>query len=272
MAGLRLVASIREFMRAPVGAAVIVETNLVWCASPSLGGSTGWGSPSGTQVERVMGVVAAIFHPSIGPQLDIVLDGHRLEHVSPAAVMAIFDWTRRHLDALKRRIRRQVGVPPPGIGGMLLSGMLPMLGNPYRFQIVSTPEAAYRAVLGSDGDALRQRIAGYVDAVHRTPPVVAELRMLLRARQGSLTLDAAARELGRSPRSLQRELDAGDTSFREEQMRARTSAVAEILATSDDKIAAVAAHVGLSVTALNRLVRERIGSSVDAWRRRLRNR
>jgi AraC-like DNA-binding protein len=260
-------------MRNPVGAGVIVETNLVWCASPTLGGSTGWGSPSGTQAERVMNVVAALFDPSIGPQVDIILDGYRLEHVSPAAVMAIFDWTRRNLDALKQRIRRQVGVPPPGVGGLLLSGMLPMLGNPYCFQVVSTPEAAYRAVLGDDGDALREELAAHINSADRTPPIVVELRALLRAHQGNLALEAAARQIGRSPRSLQRELETvGALSFRDEQARARTAAAAELLAASDDKIAVIAARVGMSVTGLNRLVRERIGTTVDAWRRKLRER
>lgn len=274
MAWLRLAASVPDFMRNPVGAGVLVESNFVWCASPSLGGSTGWGSPSGTQTERVMRVVAALFDPRIGPQVDIVLDGYRLDHVSPAAVMAIFDWTRKNLDALKQRIRRQVGVPPPGVGGLLLSGMLPMLGNPYGFQIVTTPEAAFRAVLGDgDGDALREEIAAHVHGADRTPPIVVELRALLRANHGNLTLEETARQLGRSPRSLQRELEAaGASSFRDEQARARTAAAAELLAASDDKIAVIAARVGMSVTGLNRLVRERIGTTVDAWRRKLRDR
>jgi AraC-like DNA-binding protein len=105
------------------------------------------------------------------------------------------------------------------------------------------------------------------------PPLLGELRSLLRAHDGKLTVEEAARLLGRSTRSLQRELEAvSATSFRDEQARARMAAVAELLAASDDKIAAIAARVGLSAAGLNRLIRDRIGTTVDAWRRRLRSR
>jgi len=270
MARLRLASDIDDFMRRPVGAGVLVETNFIWCASPTLGGSTGWGSPSGEQVERVMGVCNAIFHPSIGPQLDIVLDGYRLEKVHPAVVMGIFEWTRKNLDALKQLIRRQVGVAPPGLGGMLLAGVLPMLGDTYRFQVVPTPEEAFRVVLGDEGDALREEIAAHVDRFSDTPPLVGELRNLLRAHKGDLTVEQASKLLGRSPRTLQRELETAKTSFRDEQANARLTAVAELLASSDDKLAVIAARIGLSANGLNRLIRERVGTTVDAWRRRLR--
>jgi hypothetical protein len=126
MARIRVARDVGEFMRRPLGAGVLVETNFIWCASPSLGGSVGWGSPTGKQAERVMGVCAAMFHDTLGPQMDVILDGYRLDQVSPAVAMAIFDWVRRNLDALKKRIRRQLGVPPPGVGGLLLSGMRPI--------------------------------------------------------------------------------------------------------------------------------------------------
>jgi AraC-like DNA-binding protein len=269
---LRIAGDVGEFMHAPVGAGVRVETNFIWCASPSLGGSVGWGSPTGEQVQRVMQVVGAIFHPTVGPRIDVILDGYRLVQVNPAAAMAILDWTRQNLDALKQRIRRQVGVPPPSPGGVMLAGILPILGESYRFQIVATPEEAYRVLLGDQGDALREEIAAHVDCFSCTPPLAGELRNLLRAHKGNLTLEQAARLLGRSPRSLQRELEAVATSFRDEQGKARLTAVAELLATQDDKLSALAAHIGLSASGLNRLIRERMGTTLEAWRRRLRSR
>lgn len=272
MPQLRIASDVAEFMRRPVGAGVLVETNLVWCATPSLGGSTGWGSPSGEQVERVMRVVAAIFHPTLGPQVDVLLDGYLLEQVHPAAAMAIFEWTRANLDALKQRVRKQVGVPPPGVGGLLLSGMLPILGHPYQFQIVHSPREAYRLLGGDEGEALHDEIAAHVARFSGTPPLVGELRNLMRAKKGKLTVEQAGRQLGRSPRTLQRELEAARTSFREEQARARLAAVEEALAGSDEKIAAVAARIGLSAAGLNRLIRERMGTTLDAWRRKLRER
>src|SRR5439155_12325071 len=125
MARLRIASDVGDFLSAPLGAGVLVEANFRWCASASVGGSIGWGSPTGKQAERVMTVCDAIFHSSLGPEKVIVLDGYLLDQVRPAVAMAIFDWTRPNLQRLRKRIRRQVGVPPPGIGGILLSGLLP---------------------------------------------------------------------------------------------------------------------------------------------------
>ena len=270
MGRLRIASDLDDFMRRPVGSGILVETNFLWCASPTLGGSTGWGSPTGAQAERVMHAVEAIFHPDVGPQMDIVLDGFQLEQVNPGVVFAIFEWTRKNLERLRNRIRRQVGVSPPGLGGLMLAGMLPMLGEPYRFQVVPTPEEAFRVVLGSDGDALREEISGYVDRFAGTPPLIGELGGLLRSHKGDLTLERAAQRLRRSARSLQRDLEAAGTSFRGEQAKARLVAAAELLAANDDKLAAIAARLGISASSLNRLIRDRVGKTVEEWRRLLR--
>jgi AraC-like DNA-binding protein len=273
MTRLRIASDANDFMRDPLGAGVLVETNFLWCVSPTLCGSIGWGRPTGKQAERVMTVCDAFFHPSLGPQLDVILDGFRLDEVKPAVAMAILDWARRNLAGLRKRIRRQIGVPPPGIGGILLSGLLPSLGETYPFRVVSTPEAAYRMAAGEAGQALSDELSEHVNRFNHVPPLVGELRALLRVHGGNLALEEAARQLGRSPRSLQRELEAASkSSFRDEQARARLQAVAELLATSDDKVMSIASRVGLSATALNRLIRERIGVTVDAWRARLRGR
>lgn len=272
MGRLRIASDVADFMRRPLGAGVVVETSFVWCATPSLGGSTVWGAPTADMTRRSMPVLGAIFHPTIGPEVDVILDGFRLERVEPGAVMALLEWTRENLDGLKRRIRRQVGVPPPGLGGVLLAGTLPVLGEVYPHRIVATPQEAYRLVLGDDGDALREEIAAEVDRVIGAPPLAGELRNLLRVHQGSLNLDEAARLLGRSARSLQRELEALGTSFRDERAQARLAAAEELLAASDDKLAVVAARLGMSAPGLSQLVRERVGTTLEEWRRRLRER
>jgi AraC-like DNA-binding protein len=272
MAPLRIASDVADFIKRPVGAGVLVETNFLWCATPTLCGSTGWGSPTGEQAERVMRVCDAFFHPSVGPQTDVLLDGYLLEQVHPAVVMAIYEWTRRNVDRLKQRMRRQVGVPPPGLGGMLLSGIVPVLGHPYRSNIVSTPRQAYRFLCGDDGEALHDEVAAHVAHFSGTPPLVGELRNLLRAEKGKLSVEEAGRQLGRSPRTLQRELESARTSFREEQARARLAAVEEALAASDDKVTAIAARIGLSAAGLNRLIRERMGTTLEGWRKRLRER
>jgi AraC-like DNA-binding protein len=100
----------------------------------------------------------------------------------------------------------------------------------------------------------------------------AALRTLLRTRGGNLPLEDAAKLLHRSPRSLQRELVAVGSSFRAEQIQARLTAAQELLSSTGDKLAVVAGQLGLSEQGLNRLFRERVGVTPEAWRRRLRSR
>jgi AraC-like DNA-binding protein len=71
---------------------------------------------------------------------------------------------------------------------------------------------------------------------------------------------AAARALGRSTRSLQRELRAAGTSFRAELARARADVAAELLADSELKLETVAARAGFtSPSHFSRFFRRRTG-------------
>jgi AraC-like DNA-binding protein len=269
---LRLASDVEDFVRRPVGAGVLVETSFVWCASPTLAGSTCWGAPDAEQTRRVMRVFDTFLHPDLGPQLDVVLDGYLIEHVHAGAVVVWLDWTRRHLDQLRRRIRRQIGVPPPGVGALMLSGMLALLGETHPYRLVATPKEAYRLLLRDRGDALREQIATQVASVSNTSAITGALRALLRASGGDLTLEKAARRLHRSTRSLQRALIATGSSFRSEQLKARLAAAEELLSSSDDKLTTIAARLGLTEQGLNRLIRDRLGLTPDAWRRQLRSR
>jgi AraC-like DNA-binding protein len=258
-----------DFLRNPVGASIVVETSLVWCASPTLGGSTCWGSPTADQTRRVLRIFDAILHPSVGPNLDLILDGHALETVDPAAALVLMSWTKTNLGELRRRIRRQLGVPPAGVGALLIAGILPILGEGYQHKVLSEPREPYR-ILGCE--PLYDEIWGKISAIGDVTPIVSSLRSLLRARQGKLSVSDAAKLLDKSSRALQRELAAAATSFRAEQREVRMSIARELLANTDDKLAAVAESLGLSEGGFNLLVRESLGMTPEAWRRQLKSR
>jgi len=272
MTRLRVVGSVEEFAGHPVGAGVLVETSFVWCASPTLGGSTCWGAPNAEQTRRVMRALATIMHPDLGPGMDVILDGYRIDTVDPGAVLVMFEWTRQHLGELTRKIKRQVGVPPPSLGALILAGMLPVLGESYPHRIVTTPLEAFRHMLGAGGDALCDEVMGHVATASQTSALTGALRALLRTRSGNLTLEEASRLLHISSRTLQRELIAVATSFRAEQLQSRLVAAQELLYTSDEKLAVIAGRLGLSEQGLNRLVRDRMQTTPELWRRQLRNR
>ncbi len=259
-------------MQHPVGAGVFVETAFVWCASPILSGCTCWGAPDAKQARQVLRPFEAFLHPEVGPRMDVLLDGYRIDTVEPTAALVLFEWARLHLSDLKQRIGRQVGVPPPSFGALILAGIMPVLGDSYPQRILATPNEAYRYLLGDAGEALCDEIAAQIAAASETSVLAGALRALLRSCRGNLTLGEAARVLHISSRSLQRELVAGATSFRAEQSQARMTAAQELLLSSDEKLAVVASYLGLSEQGLNRLVRERLGITSEIWRRHLRNR
>jgi AraC-like DNA-binding protein len=268
---MRLAADIEDFRKRPVGAVVLVETTLIWCHSRSLAGVLCWGSPNAEQTQRVLAALETLFLPALAPQLDIVLDGSRIESTNPGAVLALFEWTRDHLAALSTRIRLQAGVlPAKTIDSLAIAGVLPLLGGSHRWETFATPVDALRKLLGSDGDALNDELNANVERFAGTAPVIGELRALLRAHQGNLTVQGAASLLTRSVRSLQRELEAERTSFRDEQVRARLAAAEELLRSRDDKISSIAARLGVGVHGLTRLVRARRQVTPQAWRRQLR--
>jgi len=93
------------------------------------------------------------------------------------------------------------------------------------------------------------------------------LQTLLRACSGNVDISAAASQLAMATRSLQRHLSEAGTSFREVQAQARFRAVSEMLTQTDLKIAAVAAKLGISEGALNKLVQDFSGLSPAEFRR-----
>src|SRR5581483_10149852 len=91
-------------------------------------------------------------------------------------------------------------------------------------------------------------------------PALDALRAYLRGCRGAATLQQAARALGRSERSLQRDLGESGSSFRAEQGHARLEAARTLLIESDRKLEAIASDVGCSSLAqFSRLFRRLTG-------------
>lgn len=110
-------------------------------------------------------------------------------------------------------------------------------------------------------------IAAVVLGLRGVPRELAALRAMLRGKGGDLSVAEAARQLGASPRTLQRTLLDEGTSFRQEKIEARLAAACELLAGSDLKIAAGAARLGITERRLEALFRSREMPSPAEYRR-----
>ncbi|MFO0614319.1 MAG: AraC family transcriptional regulator [Polyangiaceae bacterium] len=261
--------SAAEFVRAPVARWFATRTMLAWAATPSLGGFAAWGRPSADDARANCALFEGLYALPAG--VDLLMDGSGIEAVDLDGVAALLGWARTHLDRVRARVRRRVGIIPPGAQGLLVAGLSPVLGWTADVSLAPDSAAALRELGAADPDGLAREVGALIAKVRSTPPLLAELRTLLRARVGDLRLPDAARALGVSSRTLQRELSESGSSFRAEELEARLDAALQLLE-SDAKIASIATRLGVTEGALVRLVRDRTGMSPTAYRDKLRAR
>jgi AraC-like DNA-binding protein len=243
----------------PVGRWILSSpTMLVFCASPVLAGCVAWGRPTPDDVSRTVAAFDAYKSAFVAHRFDVVLDGRAIDGIDPDALAVLLTWLGARRTELLDRLRVQYGVIADGMTGLLLSGILPMLGETHPFRVVRDTREALRA-LSTDGNAICDELDRLVGQARATPWELRELRELLRSGSRGATIERAAKSLKVSVRSLQRALAESGTTFRDEVRDARFAEVQALLVGGDDKVAAVARRVGVSENALTQLVREKAG-------------
>jgi AraC-like DNA-binding protein len=205
----------------------------------------------------------------LAPRFSILQDGQRLEAIDTDALVHLLDWLKRNAGMIRDRVERRIAVIPAGAPGLTLLGIQPLLELCGPLTIVTDAGDGFRALRPDDGDAVRVEIEAVIAEARGLSPALLSLRAALVASHGALDLAEAARRLGVSARSLQRELTDAGVTFRAEQAEARFRAAEELLQ-GDEKLVAVAARLGLSEDGLTKLVRARTGHTPGELRRTLR--
>jgi AraC-like DNA-binding protein len=195
-----------------------------------------------------------------------------LERLDAGAFSHLAQFVGDRLPDCERRAERQAFVRPPGLLGALVSGFYDVCGRPsYPVHVFTSAREAFRWLGRGDAEALSDEISALVAVASVTPQVVRDLRELL-STQLRLSLATAARRLGTSERSLQRQLWRAGTSFRAEVDHARIRAAERLLAETDLKLTSIALEVGCaSLQHFSALVRRLTGETPSAWRARLRS-
>lgn len=267
---LERAASLEAFVEDPVGRWIDAGTSITYASSPSFAGTVVWGAPDAETTRAIVHAFEGVWAKTMSGRVDIVMDATRVERIDAGALATLIEWAMKWRDTVRRVVRQQIGVIRDGLPGIVLSGVLPAVGETHPFRVMRDALEAYRVLDAQGGEARWREVDAIVESVRGLPPDVRALRELLRTRCADLVLADAARTLGLSTRSLQRTLAAHGTSFQQELREARFARAHELLTTTDDKVAAIAHAVGVTETALAQLIRERAGCTPTELRRKAR--
>ena len=264
-ARMRAASSPDDFARAPLGAYLLAERAIYWCAGPDLFGVAAWGTPAAEDLE-----LAAWLWDQITPQLaanaDLVIDLRRVSAITHATFARLHELGATR-PSRASQLRRRLLLHPVGLPGAVVVGFCGMAPADAPWKCVAEENEGYRWLDRSDADAVRAMIEAL--AARTDGDVVPRLRALLVRDLAAATVPSAARALGVSSRSLQRYLASAGTSFRRELRRARIEAARELLAATSATVESVARSVGCeSPSSFIRMFRTITGETPATYRTR----
>jgi AraC-like DNA-binding protein len=265
-------ASPDELARDPIDRYWLGETQIVWCRDAITCGSMHWGTPTVRDAKDLTRALDLSRHPALAAGFEVFMDTSGIERVEWTAFSHLFGYVRERLAEWGQRIRRQAVVVPTGPAGPLLAGMVPLIGMTYPMRFFSARDVAIDWLWASRGDAVAAatEAARLAEQARGLTPTVQRLRAWLDGALVHPTLEAAARAIHVSPRTLQRELQAASTRFSAEVQAARVRAASAMLAETDEKIDVIARAVGcVSASQLSALFRRHVGDTPARYRERL---
>jgi AraC-like DNA-binding protein len=164
-------------------------------------------------------------------------------------------------------VERAAIVHGPGLSGALAAGFEHVSGVNFRAKLFTNIDDALAwllvsADLAAELERIQVEIAGL-------PPLLRDLRVVIRTALAGLTLVDAAAKLGLSSRGLQRRLRESGSSFRAEVDAARVEVAQQRMLQSDASLAEIASAVGFASTShFGELFRKATGQSPGRWRAR----
>ena len=251
------------FVKGPVGRYTVSRSCVVWCASRSLCGLAFWGRPLADELLEIATIVEA-YPQEMAMTFDVVVDGRQVEALDGEALSVQMAWLWRHGAALLQRANIW-SIVAEGTAVARLATAMPALTGRFAFRVTTDAPAAFHAVAGEMGavlsldvDAIVANACGLHRETHRVRAILAN--------RLDATIEDAAKELGLSTRSLQRTLGNQGTSFHQELVDIRFATACELLLSTDLKIAAIGARIGISERAVALLFRAKTGLAPLAWR------
>ncbi len=265
--GVRRAIDVQDFVAAPRDAYLPGETFVFYNLGEVCGWRV-WGEPSREDARQLVAAIGTAYAPGAPPYYSLV-DLKGLERVDGPGFEVLDAFVRAHRDRMATQLVRQAVVRPAGMVGALASGFYVLLPPRHQVQVFDALASAARWLDPPDHDAVECLVAAFESS---PAPEGLPLRRWLGDHLGDATPAAAARALGLSVRTMQRQLKAGATSFHAELKLARVQQAQRLLLETDAKLAAIAQDVGLSSSQqLATAFRDQVGLAPSEFRRRYRS-
>ncbi len=257
-----------EYFADPAGK--LLMRRQFFCSSPGgdLYALFAWGKLDSADTEELLEVFAAVERQGSPPRRQLVV----LRHVEGVASAAMLRFIRYH-DRVSRYlegIAREAVVRPEGLVGVLSEGFYRVVPSRHEGRVFADIAPALAWLRPTSPD-----LAGWLTAVmaqerlalERAASGEAALADLLRRHGARLGVEAAARELGLSPRTLQRRLRGWGTSFEERRAEVLVALARQRLVETDEDIKCIALDLGFaSSSSFIAMFRRATGESPQAWR------
>lgn len=245
---------------------LLLANVLIWRYRPDLWISAFWGAPTEGEAKQV--VAAYDLATQEGRRFRAFIDFSRIEHIDPAAFAVLEQWTRASRASLEAQLVWHVITVPKGVLGAVVCGFHTSIGFSFETRFFESLDVATETMFsGKERNEIRARVLPELDARIGAAALV-QLRAAMRE-QPEASIEEIARRMGVSPRTLQRQLAAHQTTFRQERIVERIAIAKERLTDPSAKIEVVARELGFdSRQHFARQFQRLVGMSPTAFRER----
>jgi AraC-like DNA-binding protein len=266
---VRATASPDEFARAPRGRAYVSERFVHFCSARDVFGVVLWGEPSADDAQRLGVSLVVELAPHV-PRHPSLVDARGLTRADPGAFAALASYVSSQRARLAEQVERLAIVRPSGVVGAVVAGFFHVLDAPYPVTLHDNLASAV-AALGPAAAGLEGELARVVPRELQLDPLVARVRAVLAQRGYRTDVEAAAKALALSSRTLQRRLADAGTSFAAELSSARVDAARELLR-GTGALTQIALDLGYASPAhFSQQFKRETGVSPSAWRKQQRS-
>lgn len=257
-------ANLSKFFSSPGDRVRVRQRFCFWQSKAGVHGSIAWGKVTDHDVADMCSVFDAVMHSPLAGQASI-MDIRAVEALSVVGFDLFMKTLTERQPDWQARAGRQAILHGTSFPGALVLGALHIAATGYELKAFDDERLAFE---WAGASAVRRDVSALRASLLEPPDIVRRVRIALDEHDAPLSLNALARALGLSPRSLQRHLAKAGSSVRAERTAHVLARAERLLAGTELDLTAIAAMLGLSSAGrLVSLFRAERKTTPDAWRR-----